>query len=583
MSDINLDFTVSNNSINFTVEPNDLTITPTDIQLIINPSISPGAGGNIGELQYNNGSLLAGIPTATYTSGNLALGSVANLKITGGTNGYVLQTDGAGNLDWTAMTGGGGNGSPGGSNTQIQYNDSGLFGGATGFTFNEITGNVNIPGNLIIVGSFDGNAVNSNNVNSNNANVNTLKLNSDRIALGNNAGNISGSPGQAVAIGYSAGANYQGSDAIAIGDGAGANYQGNSSIAIGAGAGFTGQDNNSIILNATGTQLNNTAANTFTVKPVRNANTANSMFYNPTSGEITYDILDVPTANYANFSGTAFSVAGSNVTGTVANATFATTAGSATTAGTVTTNAQPNITSVGTLANLNLSSNNIQLGNRARSNNSFGISIGYQAGNGSSGGANAINIGTNAGYFQSTSAIAIGTDAGNSGGANGSISIGRSTGLGQKDVAIAIGDNAGANNQGSQTVALGQYAGRINQGNTSIAIGQNAGANGQANLSVNGAIAIGTSAGEQLQGNATVAIGILAGYASQGAESIAIGNRAGVTNQHTNTVIFNATGATLDSTQANSLFIKPIRDVTGNAAFSVQLYYNPTTGEVGYK
>ena len=35
MSDINLDFTVSNNSIFFTVEPNDITITPTDIQLSI--------------------------------------------------------------------------------------------------------------------------------------------------------------------------------------------------------------------------------------------------------------------------------------------------------------------------------------------------------------------------------------------------------------------------------------------------------------------------------------------------------------------------------------------------------------------
>ena len=44
-----------------------------------------------------------------------------------------------------------------------------------------------------------------------------------------------------------------------------------------------------------------------------------------------------------------------NVTGTVANATFATSAGSATTAGTVTTNAQPNITSVGTLTSVTVS------------------------------------------------------------------------------------------------------------------------------------------------------------------------------------------------------------------------------------
>ncbi len=61
-----------------------------------------------------------------------------------------------------------------------------------------------------------------------------------------------------------------------------------------------------------------------------------------------------------NISGNVFSgngsglsaITGANVTGTVANATFATSAGSATTAGTVTTNAQPNITSVGTLTSL---------------------------------------------------------------------------------------------------------------------------------------------------------------------------------------------------------------------------------------
>jgi hypothetical protein len=46
------------------------------------------------------------------------------------------------------------------------------------------------------------------------------------------------------------------------------------------------------------------------------------------------------------------SIPGANVTGTVANATYAISAGSATTAGTVTTNAQPNITSVGTLTGL---------------------------------------------------------------------------------------------------------------------------------------------------------------------------------------------------------------------------------------
>ena len=81
-------------------------------------------------------------------SPNVNLGSVSNLHIQGGTNGYVLATDGAGNLSWTAG-GGGGNGTPGGSNTQIQYNDQGVFNGSSFFTFNENTNNVQVAGNLI--------------------------------------------------------------------------------------------------------------------------------------------------------------------------------------------------------------------------------------------------------------------------------------------------------------------------------------------------------------------------------------------------------------------------------------------------
>ena len=81
--------------------------------------------------------------------------------------------------------------------------------------------------------------------------------------------------------------------------------------------------------------------------------------------------LNVATANLATFATTANSVAGANVSGTVSSATVAASANavaganvsgtvsSATTAGTVTTNAQPNITSVGTLTSLT-SSGNIQ-------------------------------------------------------------------------------------------------------------------------------------------------------------------------------------------------------------------------------
>jgi hypothetical protein len=95
-----------------------------------------------------NGVLTATSNINATMSPNINLGSVSNLHIQGGTNGYVLSTDGAGNLSWTAG-GGGGNGTPGGSNTQIQYNDQGVFNGSSFFTFNENTNNVQVAGNLI--------------------------------------------------------------------------------------------------------------------------------------------------------------------------------------------------------------------------------------------------------------------------------------------------------------------------------------------------------------------------------------------------------------------------------------------------
>lgn len=74
--------------------------------------------------------------------GNL---NINTLHISGGTNGYVLQTDGAGNLTWTAQTGGGGgNGTPGGANTQVQFNDAGSFGGEGNFTYDSANHILNV-------------------------------------------------------------------------------------------------------------------------------------------------------------------------------------------------------------------------------------------------------------------------------------------------------------------------------------------------------------------------------------------------------------------------------------------------------
>jgi hypothetical protein len=82
-------------------------------------------------------------------SPNVNLGNVANIRIPGGVNGYVLSTDGLGNLSWKNAGGGNGGGTPGGSNTQIQYNSAGTFAGSPFLTFNDATNEVNVAGNLI--------------------------------------------------------------------------------------------------------------------------------------------------------------------------------------------------------------------------------------------------------------------------------------------------------------------------------------------------------------------------------------------------------------------------------------------------
>ena len=63
------------------------------------------------------------------------------------------------------------------------------------------------------------------------------------------------------------------------------------------------------------------------------------------------------------------SLTGTNVTGTVANATYAVNANNSTYSGTVTTAAQPNITSVGTLSSVSVTGNVYSNGNIAMVSN----------------------------------------------------------------------------------------------------------------------------------------------------------------------------------------------------------------------
>ena len=69
------------------------------------------------------------------------------------TSGYVLSWNGS-DYAWVAQTGGG---TPGGSTTQVQFNDAGAFGGDSDFTYNSTTNTLTVPNitatNLTVTGA----------------------------------------------------------------------------------------------------------------------------------------------------------------------------------------------------------------------------------------------------------------------------------------------------------------------------------------------------------------------------------------------------------------------------------------------
>ena len=77
------------------------------------------------------------------SSGNISLGNVGNIHISGGTSGYVLSTNGSGNLSWVAQ---GAGSAVAGSNTQVQFNTNGNFDASAAFTFDKISNTLSTGG-----------------------------------------------------------------------------------------------------------------------------------------------------------------------------------------------------------------------------------------------------------------------------------------------------------------------------------------------------------------------------------------------------------------------------------------------------
>jgi alpha-tubulin suppressor-like RCC1 family protein len=163
------------------------------------------------------------------------------------------------------------------------------------------------------------------------------------------------------------------------------------------------------------------------------------------------------------------------------------------------------------------------------------------------------------------------------GGLLSNLSIPAGTQIVSGTTSVAI-DSAGGN---IDFRVAGNLFGTISR--TQVAIGDLAGVTGSANT-----VALGASAGYFAEAN-TITIGAGAGFghpllSSLGANSIAIGVNASRGGPFValpgNTIVLNATGANLNPAQANSFFVAPVRNDTGNTTNIV--YYNTTTKEVTY-
>ncbi len=300
-----------------------------------------------------------GTLTGLHVNGTTDLGSVTNLKLSGGLPNYAIVTDGSGNLSWASVGGGGGSGA---GFVSMSRDDFVGDGSTTDFTLSITPSSiqaiqVNIDGLIQQISSYSlSGAIVS---------FASAPLSGEKIEIVvYGIVEIGGASGEVL---FNSGGNIDGSNAFTFNTGSntltisGAVVGGNSVTAnyfIGDGSLLTGLPEsyaNSNVANYLPTYTG-LIGGTLTTAAQPNVTSLGTL----TSLSVTGNV----TANYFIGNGsTLTSITGANVTGYVPLANAANTATSATTAGTVTTNAQPNITSVGTLANLSVSGDATITGN----------------------------------------------------------------------------------------------------------------------------------------------------------------------------------------------------------------------------
>ena len=130
---------------------------PAGDTLLVDNLAVTGEGNIVGNLVVGgnvtvNGSINANLGNVVVENltveGESNLGAVGNITIAGGSNNYVLRTDGTGNLTWANIQGEIANAA--GANTYVQINNNNLFGASANFRFNTDTNTLFVDGNANI-------------------------------------------------------------------------------------------------------------------------------------------------------------------------------------------------------------------------------------------------------------------------------------------------------------------------------------------------------------------------------------------------------------------------------------------------
>jgi hypothetical protein len=393
------------------------------------------------------------------------------------------------------------------------------------------------------------------------------------VAIGPGAGKTA-QGSSAVAVGYLVGQTSQGDSAAAVGYQAGRYNQGAAAVAVGNAAGVVNQGSRAV---AVGGNAGNTSQSDYAVA------------VGWASGLSSQGSNAVAVGNLAGqTSQGAAAVAVGNSAGLTSQGVLATAVGGG--AGFTTQGSYA--TAVGSLTgNINQGSYATALGREAgqTSQGSAAVAVGYQAGQ-TSQGLNAVAVGVGAGQTsQGNSTVAVGALAGQTSQGTYATAVGSRAGeSNQGSYATALGREAGQTSQGSYATAVGYQAGLTSQGSNAVAVGLQAGksyqgcyatavgrGSGQTSQGIN-SVAIGNVAGQTAQRDNAVAVGAAAAKTSQGSYAVAMGYKAGETNQHDNTVVLNASGSALNTAQASSFYVKPVRG--GDIAASALAY--TSAGEI---